>query len=55
MTSRMLPAWVSEHTHRSLTQAAAAVGFYDQAHLTRHFERIVGLTPGRYVSDEGGT
>jgi AraC-like DNA-binding protein len=28
---------------------AAEAGFYDQAHLTRHFKRIVGLTPGRYV------
>jgi transcriptional regulator GlxA family with amidase domain len=29
---------------------AAEAGFYDQAHLTRHFKRIVGLTPGRYVN-----
>jgi AraC-like DNA-binding protein len=27
---------------------ATAVGFYDQAHLNRHFKRIVGLTPGDY-------
>jgi AraC-like DNA-binding protein len=27
---------------------AAATGFYDQAHLTRHFKRLVGVTPGRY-------
>jgi AraC-like DNA-binding protein len=32
-----------------ITQAAAEAGFYDQAHLTRHFKRIVGLTPGRYA------
>ena len=31
--------------------AAAEAGFYDQAHLNRHFKRIVGLTPGRYVKD----
>ena len=31
--------------------AAVEAGFYDQAHLTRHFKRIVGLTPGRYVKD----
>jgi AraC-like DNA-binding protein len=34
-----------------ITQVAAEAGFYDQAHLTRHFKRIVGLTPGRYVKD----
>ena len=27
---------------------AAAVGFVDQAHLTRHFRRIVGVPPGAY-------
>ncbi len=25
-------------------------GFVDQSHLTRHFKRIVGVTPGQYVS-----
>jgi AraC-like DNA-binding protein len=29
---------------------ASAVGFHDQAHLTRHFKRHVGTTPGRYAS-----
>lgn len=28
--------------------AAAAVGFTDQPHLTRHFTRIVGVPPGAY-------
>jgi AraC-like DNA-binding protein len=32
-----------------IARAAAEAGFYDQSHLTRHFKRIVGLTPGRYV------
>ncbi|MHB9860781.1 helix-turn-helix transcriptional regulator [Streptomyces sp. YIM S03343] len=27
---------------------AAATGFYDQSHLTRHFRKLVGVTPGRY-------
>jgi AraC-like DNA-binding protein len=27
---------------------AAATGFTDQSHLTRHFKRLTGLTPGRY-------
>ncbi|NUR91593.1 MAG: AraC family transcriptional regulator [Nonomuraea sp.] len=29
-------------------QAAVASGFFDQAHLTRHFRRIVGVPPGAY-------
>ncbi|MFF9896280.1 AraC family transcriptional regulator [Streptomyces longispororuber] len=32
-----------------VTEVAAAVGFYDQAHLTRHFKRLLGVTPGRYA------
>ncbi len=28
---------------------AAGVGFYDQAHFTRHFRRHVGTTPARYA------
>jgi AraC-like DNA-binding protein len=27
---------------------AVEVGFADQAHLTRHFKRIVGVPPGAY-------
>ncbi|MBF9133615.1 AraC family transcriptional regulator [Plantactinospora sp. S1510] len=34
-----------------IVEVAAEAGFYDQAHLTRHFKRIVGLPPGRYVRD----
>ncbi|MGW6491286.1 AraC family transcriptional regulator [Streptomyces sp. NPDC055056] len=30
-------------------EVAAATGFYDQSHLTRHFRRLVGVTPGRYA------
>lgn len=32
-----------------IVSAAIAAGFYDQAHLTRHFKRIVGVPPGRYL------
>jgi AraC-like DNA-binding protein len=32
-----------------ITLVAAETGFYDQAHLTRQFKRIVGVTPGRYA------
>jgi AraC-like DNA-binding protein len=30
------------------SQAASAVGFADQSHLTRHFRRIMYVTPGAY-------
>lgn len=30
-------------------QVALAVGFTDQSHFTRHFQRAVGLTPARYA------
>jgi AraC-like DNA-binding protein len=31
-----------------LREVALACGFYDQAHLTRHFKAVTGVTPGRY-------
>jgi AraC-like DNA-binding protein len=42
-----------------IADIAVAVGFHDQAHLTRHFRRHVGTTPGRFVASpvetlEGG-
>ena len=30
-------------------QVAPAVGFYDQAHLTRHFRRLLATTPAAYA------
>jgi AraC-like DNA-binding protein len=36
-----------------IAAVAADVGFADQAHLTRHFRRLVRLTPGRYRSAHG--
>jgi AraC-like DNA-binding protein len=30
-------------------QVATAAGFYDQAHLSRHFRRFVGISPARYA------
>jgi AraC-like DNA-binding protein len=35
---------------KSPAEAALAVGFYDQSHLTRHFKRTYGITPGQYAS-----
>ena len=32
-----------------LSEAAAATGFADQSHLTRHFAARFGLTPGRFA------
>ncbi|MEV7835398.1 AraC family transcriptional regulator [Streptomyces subrutilus] len=30
-------------------EVAAAAGFYDQSHLSRHFTRLVGAPPGRFA------
>lgn len=32
----------------TVADAAVAAGFHDQAHLTRHFRRILGATPGSF-------
>jgi len=29
------------------------VGFHDQAHLTRHFRRLLGTTPAAYARSAG--
>lgn len=34
-----------------LAEVATATGFYDQSHLTRHFRRHVGTTPGRFAQN----
>lgn len=36
---------------RPAADVAVSVGFYDQSHFTRHFKRLVGTTPGRYISN----
>lgn len=34
---------------RSPAEAAAVAGFHDQSHLSRHFRRTLGTTPGRFT------
>jgi AraC-like DNA-binding protein len=34
----------------SISEAALETGFFDQSHLSRHFKRIVVMTPGEYLS-----
>ena len=34
---------------RRPAEVATAAGFYDQAHLTRHFRRVLGTSPARYA------
>jgi len=38
----------SEGHRQSLAEIALAAGFADQAHLTRHFHRAFGQTPGHW-------
>ena len=33
---------------KPLADVATEVGFFDQAHLTHHFKRFLGVTPGRF-------
>jgi AraC-like DNA-binding protein len=34
---------------RSAAEVATLAGFYDQSHLTRHFRRMLGVTPSRFA------
>jgi len=38
----------SEGHRRFLAEIALAAGFSDQAHLTRHFHRAFGQSPGQW-------
>jgi AraC-like DNA-binding protein len=33
----------------TIARAAAEAGFADQSHMTRHFKRVFGTTPGRFM------
>ncbi|WP_246678140.1 helix-turn-helix transcriptional regulator [Mesorhizobium sp. B1-1-7] len=41
------------HEAASLGDIAEATGFFDQAHLTRVFKAVVGVTPGAWVNSAG--
>jgi AraC-like DNA-binding protein len=36
--------------HRGLADAAADAGYFDQAHMTTEFRRVMGITPGAYAA-----
>jgi AraC-like DNA-binding protein len=38
-----------------IADVAVAVGFHDQAHLTKHFRRHLGATPGRFARGPGAS
>lgn len=38
---------------RRAAEVAAATGFHDQAHLTRHFRRVLGAAPSSFVPRSG--
>lgn len=46
---RLLTAGVG---NRTLTHIAVEAGFYDQTHLTRHFRRAFGKTPGHWLRQQ---
>jgi AraC-like DNA-binding protein len=33
------------------TAAALESGFFDQSHLSRHFKRLCGVTPGQFIAE----
>ncbi|NNF13762.1 MAG: helix-turn-helix transcriptional regulator [Gemmatimonadetes bacterium] len=48
---RLRIQWAAEQlrsTEAPLSMVAVDAGFYDQSHLTRHFRRQMGRTPGAY-------
>jgi PAS domain S-box-containing protein len=45
-------AWLLAATDEPIATVAARCGFYDQAQLTRHFGRFIGLTPAQYRAEQ---
>ena len=52
MRARLLRARELLDGGTPVARAALETGFADQAHLTRHFKRLMGVTPGRYARNE---
>ena len=46
---RINEAWNLLRRGVEIADAASAVGFADQSHLTRHFRSMLGVTPARYT------
>ncbi|MCJ2123546.1 helix-turn-helix transcriptional regulator [Methylobacterium sp. J-077] len=57
MERRLARARTQLASGQTIAAAAQEYGFADQAHLTRHMRRTLGMTPGAYrraVSDAAG-
>lgn len=50
LCARLAAAQRSLRAGRSAAEVATHYGFVDQSHFTRHFRRVVGLTPLQYVN-----
>jgi AraC-like DNA-binding protein len=48
---RVLQAKALLRLGRAISQVASETGFADQSHLTRHFKRLVVVTPGQYLQN----
>jgi AraC-like DNA-binding protein len=46
---RLLRAKELLRSGRPIAQVASTTGFSDQSHFTRHFKRLMGVTPSRYA------
>lgn len=46
---RIMRAKTLARKHWPLAQVASVTGFADQSHFTRHFKRLVGVTPAQYA------
>lgn len=47
---RLARAMESLRAGHAISASAVEAGFFDQSHLTRHFKRVYGLTPGEFQS-----